>query len=379
MLAQRYAGADTVIGADLHNEPHGQATWGSGDPSTDWRLAAEKAGNAILAVNPNLLIIVEGIEQYQGDWDWWGGNLIGAREYPVRLNLPHQLLYSTHTYGPGVYPQPWFSDPTFPENMPGIWDRHWGYLSREGIAPVLVGEFGGRSVGTDKEGVWQRTLVSYLRENNISYIYWTINPNSGDTGGLLLDDWKSIDPAKQALLAGYQFPIIGIEQRGPEPTKAPEEVTPSGTPITSTPVSSTPVTGALTLRYRTANTADQTLDSKPEFIIANTGSTPVPLDQVQLNYWFRDTSGQPFVFHCDWAQVGCANIAGEFSAAGEDQYLRIHFSSAAGELAPGQDSGEIKVRFNRADWSAFPQDEPLQLRSNNRLHRLGTGDSLPGG
>ena len=260
MLAQRYAGGDTVIGADLHNEPHGSATWGSGDPSTDWRLAAEKAGNAILAVNPNLLIIVEGIEQYQGDWDWWGGNLIGAREYPVRLNLPHQLLYSTHTYGPGVYPQPWFSDPTFPENMPGIWDRHWGYLSREGIAPVLVGEFGGRSVGTDKEGIWQRTLVSYLRENNISYIYWTINPDSGDTGGLLLDDWQSIDPAKKALLQGYQFPIIGIEQRGPEPTRAPEEVTPNGVPITSTPVTSTPVAGALTLRYRTANSADQTTE-----------------------------------------------------------------------------------------------------------------------
>ena len=30
MLAERYAGDDTVIGVDLHNEPHGSATWGSG-------------------------------------------------------------------------------------------------------------------------------------------------------------------------------------------------------------------------------------------------------------------------------------------------------------------------------------------------------------
>ena len=54
MLAQRYASNPAVIGADLHNEPHGSATWGDGNPATDWRLAAERAGNAILAANPEL-------------------------------------------------------------------------------------------------------------------------------------------------------------------------------------------------------------------------------------------------------------------------------------------------------------------------------------
>src|SRR3569833_514206 len=33
MLAARYAGNDTVIGCDLHNEPHAPATWGTGDTS----------------------------------------------------------------------------------------------------------------------------------------------------------------------------------------------------------------------------------------------------------------------------------------------------------------------------------------------------------
>jgi len=170
MLAKRYSGNDTVIGADLHNEPHGKATWGTGDPATDWSLAAERAGNAILAVNPNWLIIVQGVEQYQGEFYWWGGNLMGVREHPVRLNVPDRLVYSPHTYGPGVYPQTWFSDPSFPDNMPGIWDRHWGYVHKEGLAPVILGEFGGRSVENDREGVWQRALVSYLRENEISYL-----------------------------------------------------------------------------------------------------------------------------------------------------------------------------------------------------------------
>ncbi len=49
MLARHYRGNETVIGADLSNEPHWPATWGGGNPSTDWRLAAQRAGNAILA------------------------------------------------------------------------------------------------------------------------------------------------------------------------------------------------------------------------------------------------------------------------------------------------------------------------------------------
>ena len=52
MLASRYLRNDTIIGVDLHNEPSGVATWGSGDLSTDWRLAAERAGNSVLDVNP---------------------------------------------------------------------------------------------------------------------------------------------------------------------------------------------------------------------------------------------------------------------------------------------------------------------------------------
>ena len=49
------------------------------------------------------------------------------------------------------------------------------------IAPVLVGEFGGRSVGNDQEGIWQRTLVTYLQLNGFDYTYWCWNPNSRTT------------------------------------------------------------------------------------------------------------------------------------------------------------------------------------------------------
>lgn len=203
MLAQRYRGNPTIVGADLHNEPRGRATWGDGNLQTDWRLAAERAGNAILAVNPDWLIFVQGIERYGNDWYWWGGNLQGARHFPVRLSVPNKLVYSPHDYGPGVYRQPWFSASDSPSNLPVIWEKYWAYLQQEGTAPVFVGEFGGRSVGQDVEGIWQQSLLRFLRSNRISYTYWSWNPNSGDTGGILADDWSRLDEWKLAMLSTY--------------------------------------------------------------------------------------------------------------------------------------------------------------------------------
>lgn len=45
----RYQSAWNVFGVDLKNEPHDAATWGDGNLRTDWRLAAQRLGNAILA------------------------------------------------------------------------------------------------------------------------------------------------------------------------------------------------------------------------------------------------------------------------------------------------------------------------------------------
>ncbi|RKP53163.1 glycoside hydrolase family 5 [Cohnella endophytica] len=213
MLATRYANNPTVIGADLHNEPHGTATWGTGSMTTDWRLAAERAGNAILAANPNWLIIVEGIQQnVQGETGtyWWGGNLKGVRNYPVRLNVANRVVYSPHDYGPGVSAQTWFSDPAFPNNMPALWDSYWGYISKENIAPILAGEFGGRGVDTSsQEGKWQNKLVDYIKSNDLYWTYWCLNPNSGDTGGLLMDDWLTWNAPKQTMLDRIMKPLSG--------------------------------------------------------------------------------------------------------------------------------------------------------------------------
>ena len=65
-LASRYLNNSTVIGFDLRNELHnatsGGSCWGCGTLTNDWRLAAERGGNAVQAINPKLLIFVEGTD-----------------------------------------------------------------------------------------------------------------------------------------------------------------------------------------------------------------------------------------------------------------------------------------------------------------------------
>ncbi|MFF3845845.1 cellulase family glycosylhydrolase [Streptomyces sp. NPDC002328] len=210
-LAGRYAGNSTVVGIDLHNEPHDPACWGCGDTTRDWRLAAERAGNAVLSVNPQLLIFVEGVQSFNGVSGWWGGNLMGVAQYPVRLDVPNRLVYSAHDYATSVAQQSWFNDPSFPANMPGIWDRYWGYIFKQNIAPVWLGEFGTTLQSTIDQR-WLSALVAYLRStsahgnDSFHWTFWSWNPNSGDTGGILKDDWTTVDTVKDGYLASIKAP-----------------------------------------------------------------------------------------------------------------------------------------------------------------------------
>ena len=201
-MADRYKNYDAVIAMDINNEPNGKidnpngARWGTGDPANDWKIAAEKCGNAILAANPNVLIMVEGIEAYtkpdgtQTSY-WWGGNLQGARDFPVTLSKPNKLMYSPHEYGPTVFAQKWFDVPEFPSNMAGIWEEQFNFLNTEGTSPLFVGELGIKGKG-GKDEIWFQEFINFIKEKKLHYTFWALNPNSGDTGGILENDWKTV-------------------------------------------------------------------------------------------------------------------------------------------------------------------------------------------
>lgn len=212
MLAERYADNPTVLGADLSNEPF-NGTWGTGDPATDWAMAAEKAGNAILEANPDWLILVEGIASYEGEPYWWGGNLRGVADHPITLDVPGRLVYAPHAYPNSIHQQPWFSDPDYPDNLAEVFRENWGYVHEQGIAPVLVGEFGSR-FEDPKDVQWMEAFLDYTEQADgppISWTYWSWNPNSTDTGGILADDWRTVHDFKVEALEPHMGGEIGGE------------------------------------------------------------------------------------------------------------------------------------------------------------------------
>ncbi|MFF8386428.1 cellulase family glycosylhydrolase [Streptomyces kanasensis] len=219
-VTARYRGDDTVVAMDIKNEPHGgagenpRAKWDGSADQDDFKHACQTAGRRVLAVNPQLLILCEGVQIHPrngSDWSstnaadyhstWWGGNLRGARTHPVDLGAGNdRLVYSPHDYGPLVAPQPWFTGDWNRTTLErDVWDPNWLYLHKENTAPLLIGEWGGLLDGGPNEK-WMKALRDLIVEHRIHQTFWCLNPNSGDTGGLLLGDWKTWDEEKYALL-----------------------------------------------------------------------------------------------------------------------------------------------------------------------------------
>ena len=216
-MAERYKDNDTIIAFDLKNEPHGKpgegknaAIWNDSKDANNWKYVAETAASKVLAKNPNVLILVEGTEIYPikkgGDYssansddyyfNWWGGNLRGVAEYPVNLGkYQNKLVYSPHDYGPTVYEQPWFKgNYTYESLMKDCWHDNWLYIHEDGTAPLLIGEWGGFM--RDPNLTWMTYMRQLISNYHLNHTFWCLNANSGDTGGLLLDDFTTWDTEK---------------------------------------------------------------------------------------------------------------------------------------------------------------------------------------
>jgi endoglucanase len=207
-VANRYKDFQYFLGLDLKNEPNGAARWGSGNVAVDWNTAAEKAAAAVLAAAPRSLVIVEGV----GDGSyctsvpggiWWGGNIAPQLCKPLAIP-PEKLVLSPHVYGPDVFAQTYFSAPDFPNNMPAIWNSHFGDVQAQGYA-VVIGETGGFYGTKDpRDKTFQDSLFAYLKQRDLRDVfYWSWNPNSGDTGGILNDDWTTVRQDKVNLLQSF--------------------------------------------------------------------------------------------------------------------------------------------------------------------------------
>jgi endoglucanase len=204
-IVRRYKNQRWVVGADLRNELRSGAQWGGGEAGLDWHAATERGGDAVLDVNPALLIIVEG-PQYSTDFT-------GVAKLPVTLKVAQRLVYSPHAY--------FTKEHVFQsyEELREVFGARAGYLlSNQPAVPLWVGEFGTcQTLECGDEAQWFRWFVQYLGEKNLSWSYWPLNgtQSSGvsrkyddvETFGLLSPDYQHMAaPNVVELLRGVMDP-----------------------------------------------------------------------------------------------------------------------------------------------------------------------------
>jgi hypothetical protein len=410
-------GVTNIMGIDIFNEPH-DYTW------AEWRSLTDQAYAAINAVNPNVLIFVQGIGTVSGTQDGsptttaqtphgdtatnpnWGENLYEAGANPPTMPK-NRLVYSPHTYGPSVFVQKMFMDPSQPacaglegdaagDNPANCnivinptllrqgWEEHFGYLKAQGYA-IVIGEFGGNMQWpqgkaslrdqnrwnhiTDNtiDEQWQNAFVDYLIDAGITdTIYWSINPESGDTGGLYTTPyqpgsnesgwgtWGPLDSTKMTLLnrlwnAAPQEPTN--TPGGPTATRTNTPVGPTAT-RTNTPVgpTNTPTTGGALKVQLMAGGTDNNQQASFRFKVQNTGSTAQSNISVRV-YFTLDGSqaASSYVFEKYYDQSGVATVSGPTQVSGSSYYFTVNYGTTS--LAAGN-AWEFHTAMHLNNWGS---------------------------
>lgn len=207
---------------DLLNEPDNfgirwEATGGT-PALKDLYLSAM---DAIYTVNPKALFFIEGTAQGGIGANWGDGfatdhNLIAQNGlsdpnpfFQTLLHKPYlnQVVISPHVYPPSV------TGASTNYSGPGLWNRlseSFGYLTQQGycdetglckVFPVAIGEFGSRFIDS-RDIQSMNDIAAYLNNTGAAadgkhqairnWFFWAWNANSGDTGGIVADNWRDI-------------------------------------------------------------------------------------------------------------------------------------------------------------------------------------------
>lgn len=173
--------------------------------------------NAVYPINPEILFFIEGTGQEGiganfGDGFATDPNLINGMSNPTLffdtlLTKPYvnHVVISPHIYPPSV------TGATSNFSGIGLYKRlsdSFGYLTKTGYChgsckkfPVAIGEFGSHfTAANDLRSM--SDLASYLNNSGAAadgrhtaiknWFYWSWNPNSSDTGGIVGDNWVEI-------------------------------------------------------------------------------------------------------------------------------------------------------------------------------------------
>jgi hypothetical protein len=209
-----------------------------------------------------------------------------------------------------------------------------------GDSVTVTHEFGSATVTGDFSTSNPALVTVPLQANATHHLRVSAHVRSVTIGGCTYSDYTLITANDR-----FGAPLTIVQTDG--------TITPTFTPTATTP----PTT--LRVQYRAADTNAGDNQIKPHFNIVNAGTSPVPLSELKIRYWFTREGTQNQSFWCDWAAINgaCSNVSGTFVqvGSGADFYLEVSFAAAAGSIAAGGQSGEIQTRISKSDWSNYTE------------------------
>ncbi|KAF0683590.1 Aste57867_24356 [Aphanomyces stellatus] len=221
-----------VLGIDMKNEPFA-GSWGNGKKE-DFKAATERIAARMLRGCPKWMAFVEGINQQHeivldgeeyGYYDWFGGGLHPAKEFPPTLTTPNKLVYAPHYYTPAVFPQYYLfgggnvttknaianyvelPTPQLKGRVKSTMNDMFGFLNDHKGPAVLLGEFAGLyTKDAHPKKTTQRctdlTIEVAVEDEYAGAYMWSLNPesayqyNPADTPGNFIEgllelDWRT--------------------------------------------------------------------------------------------------------------------------------------------------------------------------------------------
>ncbi|KAE8228752.1 hypothetical protein CF326_g6305 [Tilletia indica] len=201
LMAKRYKGNKRVVGVDLYNEVRrdivNDPTWGQGGNYDWWQASFDVANRILREANPDLLIVVEGINFVGIPLNGRPHGrpmLLPIRELSHTLAVQDKLVYGAHFYayigpnntgadsGPFVTRDPLFRDFSASELNSSVTDLA-GYVATaltetqsHYTAPVWISEFGvgGRADTVSKNRNWWRNFVQVMIDQDLDYAFWPL-------------------------------------------------------------------------------------------------------------------------------------------------------------------------------------------------------------
>jgi hypothetical protein len=145
------------------------------------------------------------------------------------------------------------------------------------------------------------------------------------------------------------------------PTKTPTRISTSTAATATRTPTRTPtaaVSGNFQLQYKPGSAISTDAYVVPSFNLVNLTASDIPYSEFKIRYWFTRDSSATLSQHCVYAAINCTNVRGMFTAmpnpvSNADHYYDVTFTTTAGVLKAGTQSGEIRMTINKSDLSVF--------------------------